>query len=104
MRSRSWTFAVVLLVPCFALAQGFDAKKTFQMKCSMCHGSSGTNPTTIGKNLAAPDLSSDKVQKMSDRELHDTIEHGKGKMPAYGNAIGVQNVDAMVKYVKSLKR
>ncbi len=103
MRQRVLILAVVM-IPCLLSAQSFDAKATFAQKCAMCHGADGKTPTTIGKNIGSPDLSSDKVQKMSDKELHETIEHGKNKMPAYDKSIGDKNIDAMVKYVRGLKK
>jgi mono/diheme cytochrome c family protein len=84
-------------------AQSFDAKQQFQQKCAMCHGADGKTPSMIGKNLGSPDLSSAKVQKMSDKELHETLLHGKGKMPAYEKAFGEKNIDLMVKYVRGIK-
>jgi mono/diheme cytochrome c family protein len=108
MRSQfSWTVSSLVLISLAATslsAQGFDAKKTFQQKCSMCHGADGKQPTMIGKNLGSPDLSSDKVQKMTDKDLHAIIENGKGKMPSYGKALGDGNIDPMVKYVRSLSK
>ena len=103
MNSRIAIVALFLLCGYSLHADSFDAKQTFQQKCAMCHGADGKHATTIGKNLGSPDLSSEKVQKMSDKELHETIENGKGKMPAYGKAIGDKNVDVMVKYVRHLK-
>ncbi len=95
--------AVVLGTGIAMSAQTFDAGKTFQMKCAMCHGADAKTPTVIGKNLGSPDLSSYKVQKMSDKDLHETIEHGKGKMPAFGKSVGEANIDTLVKYVRKLK-
>ena len=103
MNSRFVFIALFLLCTYSLAAQSFDAKQTFQQKCAMCHGADGKHASTIGKNLGSPDLSSEKVQKMSDKELHETIEKGKGKMPAYGKALGDKNVDVMVKYVRGLK-
>jgi mono/diheme cytochrome c family protein len=84
-------------------AQSFDAKQQFQQKCAMCHGADGKSPSMIGKNLGSPDLSSPKVQKLSDKELRETLLHGKGKMPAYEKAFGEKNIDLMVKYVRGIK-
>ncbi len=104
MKQFILTLALVVTFGTSLMAQNFDAKQQFQQKCSMCHGADGKNPTMIGKNLGAPDLSSDKVQKLSDKDLHEIISHGKGKMPAYEKAFGDKGVDAMVKYVRSVKK
>lgn len=101
---RTWIAGILVVGMSGAMwAQGFDAKKTFQMKCAMCHGADGKTPTMIGKNLGSPDLGSDKVQKLTDAEMKATISKGKGKMPAYGQSIGETKIDAMVKYVRALK-
>jgi cytochrome c6 len=97
------TIVLFLLCTYDLSAQSFDAKQQFKQKCAMCHGADGKHASTIGKNLGSPDLTSEKVQKMSDKELHETIEKGRGKMPAYGKSLGDKNVDAMVKYVRALK-
>ena len=104
MRSKSAAIIILTLASVSVFAQSFDSKQTFQQKCAMCHGKDGKTPTMIGKNLGSPDLSSEKVQKMSDHDLHEVIENGKGKMPAYGKALGDKNVDAMVKYVRAIKK
>ncbi len=105
MRIKIAAVTVLCLASAVAVAQGFDAKAAFKQKCAMCHGPDGTKPTTIGANLGALDLSSEKVQKMSDKELHETIEHGKAKMPAFGSSLGGdKNVNEMVKYVRSMKK
>ena len=103
---RPFAVAAILLLAASASlsAQSFDAKQTFHQKCAMCHGADGKTPTLIGKNVGAPDLSSAKVQTMSDSELRQTIDKGKGKMPAYGSSIGEGNIAAMVKYVRSIKK
>jgi mono/diheme cytochrome c family protein len=100
---KAVTLALFLLCTYTISAEGFDAKQQFQQKCAMCHGADGKHVSTIGKNLGSPDLSSDKVRKMSDKELHETIENGRGKMPAYGKSLGDKNVDVMVKYIRSIK-
>jgi cytochrome c6 len=99
--------AIVILLAASSMmlsAQTFDAGQVFKQKCAMCHGADGKQPTMIGKNVGALDLSSEKVQKMSDHDLHETLQKGKGKMPAYGSSIGEKNLDSMVKYVRALKK
>jgi cytochrome c6 len=98
--------AIVLLTvySCSLSAQSFNAAQQFKQKCAMCHGADGKTPTTLGKNIGSPDLSSEKVQKMSDKDLHEVIRHGKDKMPSYEKAFGDKNIDLMVKHVRSIKK
>jgi cytochrome c6 len=104
MRSMVAGIIVLFVFGCSLSAQTFDAAQQFKQKCAMCHGADGKTPSIIGRNLGSPDLSSDKVQKMSDKDLHEIISHGKDKMPAYEKAFGEKNIDAMVKYVRAIKK
>src|SRR5512138_1785096 len=83
----------------FAADSGAD---TFKGKCAMCHGEAGAGKGKV------PALSSADVQKKSDTELKETIEKGaktpNGMMPAYGGKLAADQVDALVKYVRSLKK
>ena len=104
MRLRSAVVLILFSSSCFLAAQSFDAKQQFKQKCAMCHGADGKTPSILGKNLGSPDLSSDKVQKMSDKDLREVLLHGKDRMPAYEKSLGEKNIDEMVKYVRGIKK
>ncbi len=92
-----------LVLPAFSMA-GDTGPELFASKCAMCHGKTGAGDTAMGKNLKLNDLGSADVQKASDKELKDVIEKGKGKMPAYGGKLSDPQIDALVKYIRSLKK
>ncbi len=78
------------------------AADTFKAKCAMCHGENGAGKGKV------PALSSPDIQKKSDAELKEAIEKGvktpNGVMPAYGSKLPADQVDALVKYVRTLKK
>jgi len=76
----------------------------FKAKCAACHGASGAGDTTMGKNLKLRDMGSADVQKQSDDELATIITKGKGKMPAYDGKLTKEQVNELVKYIRTLKK
>ncbi len=93
------TLGLALPTLSFAADTGAD---TFKSKCAMCHGENGAGKGKV------PALSSADVQKKSEAEFKEAIEKGtktaNGVMPAYGSKLNADQVDALVKYVRSLKK
>lgn len=77
---------------------------TFKAKCAACHGPDGAGQTTMGKNLHIPNLGSADVQKLTDAELKNIIEKGKGKMPAYGGKLTADQEKGILAFIRSLKK
>jgi mono/diheme cytochrome c family protein len=57
----------------------------------------------MGKTLGLKPLSSPEVQNMSDADLTALITDGKGKMPAYKGKLSDADIQAVVKYIRTLK-
>jgi len=96
----------LLVVACLALASSAfaaDGAAVFKAKCAMCHGADGSASTGMGKSMGLKPLSSPEVQKMSDADLTALVSSGKGKMPAYKGKLSDDEINAVVKYVKTLK-
>jgi len=93
-------FALIFSTYTFADA-GADLFKT---KCAACHGATGAGDTTMGKNLKLRDMGSADVQKQSDDELATIITKGKGKMPAYDGKLTKEQINEVVKYIRTLKK
>lgn len=74
--------------------------KTFKSTCEMCHGQDGTG-TPTGKALKAPDLHSDVVQKLTDAQIAEQISNGKNNMPPFKNTLTKDQIQALVKYVRT---
>jgi cytochrome c6 len=80
-----------------------DAAALYKSKCQVCHGADGKGDTPMGPKLGVKDFHSPEVAKMSDAELTEAIEKGKGKMPAYGGKLTGDQIKSLVKYIRSLK-
>ena len=82
-----------------------DAKTTFDAQCAKCHGKDGRAHTTRGRLSHARDLTNAGWQnEVSDERLFNSINKGKGKMPAYGKKLSDDQIDELVRYVRQLKR
>ncbi len=99
--------AVILVLACglsmssFAADSGADL---FKAKCAGCHGATGAGDTGMGKSLKLKDLGSPEVQAKSDAELADTISKGKKPMPAYEGKLTNDQIQEVVKYIRTLKK
>ena len=92
----------VLILPRSAAAA--DGGAVYKAKCAMCHGADGKGETTMGKNLKLRDLGSAEVQKQTNEELEKIIAGGKGKMPGYKGKVSEADIDAVVKFIRTLKK
>ena len=97
--------SLVLLTVAFALSTCFaDAAADYKAKCATCHGPDGKGDTAMGKTMKVKDLGSAEVQKQSDADLTTLIEKGKKPMPGYEGKLTKEQIDGLVKYVRSLKK
>jgi mono/diheme cytochrome c family protein len=69
----------------------------------MCHGENGAG-SEAGKSMNVPDLRSPEVQKLPDAELAQIIADGKGGMPSFKNSLSARQINALVKYIRSLRQ
>ena len=96
---------IFALAPLFSQCAIADAgAATFKARCAPCHGATGKGDTKMGQHLKLRDLSSADVQKQTEDELEAIIAKGKGKMPAYGGKLTKEQVDDVVKFIRSLKK
>ena len=93
--------AVALISSTWSLAD--DGADIFKAKCAMCHGADGKGATAMGKSLKLRDLSSDDVQKQSDTDLTSIITNGKNKMPKYDGKLTKDQINSVVKFIRTLK-
>jgi cytochrome c6 len=97
--------SLVVLTVAFALSTCFaDAAADYKTKCATCHGPDGKGDTAMGKTMKVKDLGSAEVQKQSDADLTTIIEKGKKPMPGYEGKLTKEQIDGLVKYVRSLKK
>jgi mono/diheme cytochrome c family protein len=92
----------VVLWSSAAKADG-DAAATYKAKCAACHGPDGKGETPTGKAMKVRSFASDEVKKQSNAELTGIIVKGKGKMPGYDKKLTEDQIEGLVKYIRSLK-
>ena len=90
------------MVGAATMAWGADAGALWAQHCASCHGKDGSGSTAMGKKLGIKDYT--KEQSFSDAEATKVIKDGKGKMKAYKDKLSDDDVQALVKYVRSLKK
>jgi mono/diheme cytochrome c family protein len=81
-------------------------RQRFNITCAMCHGATATgNGITKQYGLATVvTLQDDRIRKMADGEIFNTITNGKNTMMAYGPNITVSDRWAIIAYLRALQR
>src|SRR3989449_3565610 len=81
-------------------------RERFNITCAMCHGA-----TAAGNGIAKQHglatvvtLQDDRIRKMADGEIFNTIANGKNTMMAYGPNIMVTDRWAIIAYLRALQR
>lgn len=90
-------FSLILALAVPAVAE--DAAALYKSKCQMCHGPDGKG-SAAGQKMGAKPFSEVKA---SDKELVEITKNGKGKMPAYKDKLTDDQINDLVKYVRTLK-
>jgi len=81
-------------------------QQRFSITCAMCHGATAAgNGITKQYGLATVvTLQDDRIRKMADGEIFNTITNGKNTMMAYGPNITVADRWAIIAYLRALQR
>jgi mono/diheme cytochrome c family protein len=81
-------------------------QQRFNITCAMCHGAAAEgNGITKQYGLATVvSLQDDRIRKMSDGEIFNTITNGKNTMMPYGSNIVVADRWAIIAYLRALQR
>jgi mono/diheme cytochrome c family protein len=81
-------------------------QQRFNITCVMCHG-----PTAAGNGITKQyglatviSLQDERIRKMSDGEIFNTITNGKNTMMAYGPNILIADRWAIIAYLRALQR
>ena len=86
-------------------ASAKSAAELYAKKCATCHGNDGRAKTFKGKLKHTRDLTDPEWQdKAGDERIFNSIMNGKGKMPAFGKKLSEQEINALVPYVRGLKK
>ena len=82
-----------------------SAAEVYAKSCASCHGKDGRAKTFKAKFNHARNLTDPEWQgRVTDERLFNSIMNGKGKMPAFGKKLSEQEIDALVAYVRGLKK
>jgi len=100
-------FALVLALSLSSAAFAEDSvADTWKAKCKSCHGEDGKAKTKMGEKEKIPDLTNAAWQKKhSDAAIKDAITNGSkenAKMKAFKDKLTPEQIDALVKHVRSL--
>jgi mono/diheme cytochrome c family protein len=112
-------YALLLIVTAVAVGSAFASRamtderggfgnvttRSAAKNCASCHGREGRGKTFKGKLKHARDLANSEWQgNVSDERLFNSIMNGKGKMPAYEKKLAEPEIDALVAFVRGLKK
>jgi mono/diheme cytochrome c family protein len=104
------TIAISLFVISANALRAADAKALWDANCTQCHGKDGHADTKMGKTLNAKDLTDPKVQsEFTDAKATQSIkegvkENGKTTMKAFAGKLTDGEIQALVAYVRTLKK
>src|SRR5437660_7771269 len=80
-------------------------QQRFNINCSVCHGltAAGNGVAKLyGLNTVAT-LQDERIRKMADGEIFNTITNGKNTMMSYGGNVPVADRWAIIAYVRALQ-
>ena len=80
-----------------------SAAAAYKTNCVSCHGQDGRG-SPVGKSLRVADFHSAQVQQQSDAQVAGVIAEGRGNMPAFGTRLSKDQIDALVKYIRTLEK
>lgn len=116
MSTKKWVVMLsVVLFGTAALAQAPDKKteRLWKSKCSSCHGADGTADTKKGKEMKIRDMSTADYQaKLKDEDIRKSMVEGinrteggvKQEMESFEDTLKPEQLDALVAYVRALKK
>lgn len=82
-----------------------SAAELFSQNCARCHGKDGRAKGFKAKAVGARNLTDAQWQeRASDERIFNSINNGKGKMPAYVKKLSEAEINSLVTYVRSLKK
>jgi len=81
-------------------------RSRYMIYCYPCHGAlgDGNGITKSYGMLATPSYHDDRIRKMAEGEIFNTITHGKNTMFSYADKLSPDDRWAVVAYVRALQR
>ncbi len=82
-----------------------SARELYERSCANCHGADGRGETEYAETTDVPNIADAKWQRRhSDKKIAAKIIKGGGGMPAFGKKLSRNEVNALVAYVRTLKK
>lgn len=110
-RSAVLLFFTAFLIIGLWLANLFaaDGKTIFESNCAICHAPDGKGQATVAVilkvDLSKLNLVDNETMKKSDAKLTEIIRNGTGKqMRPFKNKLSSEEISAVVKYIRSLRK
>jgi mono/diheme cytochrome c family protein len=113
MKRFAFLLAALALAAAPASAADKKIERLWKSKCGSCHGPDGKGETEKGKKMKIGDLSDAAWQKKAtDAEIKKAINEGvksekdgvKKEMDGYADDIKGEQLDALVAFVRDLKK
>ena len=114
LRISTACFAALLALGFASTASAADKnERTWLAKCASCHGEDGKGATTKGKEMGVKDMTAAAWQKgITDEKIKTAIENGvkgekdgkKQEMDAYKEKLKPDQIDGLVKYIRTLAK
>ena len=82
-------------VVCFAQSSG---QATYNAKCQMCHGATGTPSPRMAKMMGIKPVSDPAIQALTPDQMFTAVKNGKGKMKPVTGLSDAQIKDAVAFY------
>lgn len=100
--------AVVLSLSFASAAHADEVADVYMAKCKGCHGADGRAQTKVGiKEKVADMTNADWQSRHSDEEIRQVIAEGSPKnkkMKAFKDRLTAEQIDALVKYIRQMKK
>lgn len=79
-------------------------RRVYERNCDFCHGLSGKGDGPVAKKLfpVPKDLTSERVQRLSDGDIFLAITRGEGTMPSFRTDLTVEERWALVHYIRAV--
>lgn len=106
-RRLAWLLVAVWLAPVAPIAAAEDAGALFATHCARCHGAlgHGDGPDAETIDIPVPDLTDPgKQSHYDDASMEQLIAKGFPPMPPFGGALTPEQITALRRYIRSIRR
>ena len=81
-------------------------RERYNISCQVCHGAVGDGKGVVTNYglTGVPSYHDDRLRKMTDGEIFNTISNGKGQMLGYGYNVSIDDRWRIVMYLRALQR